>query len=262
MSNPSEKPVLPPGDVRPDFAAVIRACTETLKATPGCADAYCDRACAKRGLADLDGAIADATEAIRLDPGHAWGHRTLGDVHLLRGDVEKAVAFCDEAIRLDPMLAEAYNTRAGARLRLGYLRAALRDCHQAIQLAPNRWGFYITRGNVRYHMGDPSAGTDYQTAFEIDAARYARAVVQLIAAQVREEPDVLFANCAQHLQRNPRDTTSYIRRGLALLLLGRDAEAQPDFDRAVALQPAVADRLTVAIAEAKRVRGVAAASGT
>ena len=35
--------------------------------------------------------------------------------------------------------------------------------------------------------------------------------MQIIAAQVRDELDLLFANCAEHLQRNPRDTTSFTR---------------------------------------------------
>jgi len=258
MRDASERPIAPvPGAAalaRGDYAAAIRECDESLLNNHECADVYCNRAQARGALGNLAGAVVDATAAIRLNPHHAWAYRTLGGIHIVQGRLKAALVSCDEAIRIDPFLAEAYNTRAGARLLLGESHAALVDCNQAIQLGPQLWGAYITRGNVRYHLHDQSAADDYQTSFEINPAGYVRNMVRLIADQLRREADSVFANCAEHLRANPQDTTSYARRGMALLLLGKDDEAQEDFDRVVLLRPSSRERLTQLITEAKRVR--------
>jgi hypothetical protein len=44
-------------------------------------------------------------------------------------------------------------------------------------------------------------------------------------------------NCHKHLRISARDALAWARRGLTLLLLGRDAEAEADLEQARALQP-------------------------
>jgi tetratricopeptide (TPR) repeat protein len=245
--------------MRGDYAAAIRACDEALASSPPSADVHCTRARAHRALGKLDQAIADAMTALRLDPHHAWAHRTLAEVHLAQGNVKAAIASCDEAIRLDPFLAQAYNTRAGARLLCNQLRSALADSNEAIRLAPRLWGAHVTRGNVRYHLGDPNAIDDYHASFRINPRGHVWGVVQVIAQQVRQGPIHLFDNCAAHLRRNPRDPVSYGRRGIALVLLGKDGEAQNDLDQMALIDPAMLEQLPLLIAEAKRVRASAPA---
>jgi hypothetical protein len=44
-------------------------------------------------------------------------------------------------------------------------------------------------------------------------------------------------NCTKHLRIDDRDALAYARRGLTLLVLGRDAEAAPDLARYRELVP-------------------------
>jgi tetratricopeptide (TPR) repeat protein len=238
-----------------DYAATILACNEALHRNPQCADSFGLRARARRGLGDLDGAVADAAIAIRLNPRHAWAHRTLGDAYLAQGKLQEVIACCDEAIRLDPSLAHAYNTRAGARLLMKEFHAALDNCNQAIRLGPNLWGAYITRGNARYHLYDPVAAKDYRTSFQINPEGYTKQIVRLVAHQVQHERDYLFANCAEHLQKDPQDTISYTRRGVAHFLLGKDDEGQRELEEVLRFSPSAVERVQRLIAEVKRVRG-------
>jgi tetratricopeptide (TPR) repeat protein len=257
-SNPtSPHATRPPGAdriARGEYAAAIEECTEALKFNPKSADAYCHRARAHRALGHFDQALADANAAVQLEPRHAWAHRTLGDICLAQGNVKAALTHCDQAIRLDPGHAPAYNTRAGAFLLCNKLKEALADCNEAIRLAPRLWGAYITRANARYHLDDPNAAEDYQKSFELNPQGYARSVVMIIAEQVRQDLNLIFDNCAQHLKADPRDTISLMRRGMTLLLTGKDDEAKRDFDQAVLLNPSVQARVNAVIAEVQRLR--------
>jgi tetratricopeptide (TPR) repeat protein len=87
--------------------------------------AYSSRGNAYLAKGDLDRAIVDFTEAIRLDPKYAEAYYNRGTAYATKGDRESAVgdffesngdyphavADYDEAIRLKPNLAEAYYGR-------------------------------------------------------------------------------------------------------------------------------------------------------
>ena len=64
------------------------------------ARAYYDRGCAKKMARDLDGAIADCTEAIRLDPKDATAYNNRGFAKYEKGDLDGAIADYTEAARL------------------------------------------------------------------------------------------------------------------------------------------------------------------
>ena len=53
---------------------------------------------------DLDKAIADCAEAIRLNPRMAEAYNRRGSVYEKKGDLDKAIADYTEAIRLDPKM--------------------------------------------------------------------------------------------------------------------------------------------------------------
>ena len=86
---------------------------------------------------DLDRAIADYSEAIRLDPksGHAYLNR--GSAWGTKGDLDRAIADFDQAIRLDPKDAQAYYNRGIAWEKKRSLRKALADFKMHSQLAPS-----------------------------------------------------------------------------------------------------------------------------
>ena len=92
--------------------AAIAACTRIIgdqnESARNRADAYDRRGLAYRGKTDLDRAIADFSEAIRLDPEDAVAYHHRGFTYLRiayrrkTGDYERAIADYSEAIRIEP----------------------------------------------------------------------------------------------------------------------------------------------------------------
>ena len=76
------------------------------------------------------------TEQVRKHPSSADDRRRLGSVWSTRGDLENAINEFDEAIRLDPKLAAAYVGRGISRLHKNDLDNAIDDFAEAIRLDP------------------------------------------------------------------------------------------------------------------------------
>ncbi len=85
---------------------------EAIRLDPASASTYCCRALVWYDKKDLDRAIADYGEAIRLDPKHIWSFNNRGNGWSAKKEFAKAVADYNEAIRLDPSFAAAYKNRA------------------------------------------------------------------------------------------------------------------------------------------------------
>lgn len=68
--------------------------------------ALTERGMVRTQVMDLDGAMADLDEAIRLNQDNAVAYSLRGDAHLLRRDLDEAIADYGEAIRLTLALAE------------------------------------------------------------------------------------------------------------------------------------------------------------
>jgi tetratricopeptide (TPR) repeat protein len=70
-----------------------------------------NRGIAWKAKGDLDRAIADYDQAIRLDPKHEHAYVNRGIAWKAKGDLERAIANYDQAIRLDPKHEHAYVNR-------------------------------------------------------------------------------------------------------------------------------------------------------
>ncbi len=97
-------------------SAVIEARAETGERI---AAAYCFRGHARTEKRELDTALSDLNESIRLDPNSACALTNRGRVYAFKRDLDRAIADYDEAIRIDPAFALAYNNRGDAFFNKG-----------------------------------------------------------------------------------------------------------------------------------------------
>jgi len=182
-------------------------------------------------------AFTDSKPAGQAVPHRPEDYYRRAGARLDEGDWEGALAALDQALALEPDGAEAYHARGDVRFARGDTAGALADYDRALALAPRYCAAYLSRARARYHQRDPRAAADYEAAFRLDAARATDALVVSVLYRAWARADAALNTCDQRLQADPDDLLALVRRGLTLVLLGRDAEALPDFDRVRRLDP-------------------------
>jgi tetratricopeptide (TPR) repeat protein len=222
-----------------DVAGALADCDRALELEPDHAPAAYNRGQARLALGDTAGALADFDRAAaRGAPAVvAAAYRGRGDARLAMGDPIGAVAEYTTALVLNPCDPDSYHGRGGARLALGDFAGAIVDCDRALELVPRSCATLITRGNAHYHNCDGAASADYKAAFRLDPDLTTRELVGIVVDHARRAPVAVLEHCRKHLRIDPDDIMSYARRGLTLLLLGREAEAEPDFERMRQMDP-------------------------
>lgn len=143
--------------------------TDTITQKPSAPDYYKRRAAAWEARGEIDAAIKDLDEAIRLDPkGHTyWNNRGL--LHFQQGEIDQALKDFDEAIRLKPGYANAFANRAAVFSQMGQQDRAIKDYDEAIRLRPDNALAYAGRGIIHLMKKDyPRALADYESAIRAD----------------------------------------------------------------------------------------------
>jgi tetratricopeptide (TPR) repeat protein len=143
--------------------------------------------------------------------------------------------------------ASAYLHRGGARALQNDFKAAVADYDEALQLDPSLWVAYVSRGHARYHRRDPGALVDYQSAYLHSPHGTARELLRTLEEAARRDPEDVLANCDQHLRLNPHDVIAHGRRGLTLILLGRQDEAETHLHEVRQLAPGIAKLLDLVL---------------
>ena len=107
------------------------------------------------GYGNLDGAIADYTQALALKPNTAVSYYNRGLARQAQGNLDAAIVDYDHALALDPAkLADAYYNRGNAKNANHDLDGAIADYTQALALNPKLAIAYCNRGLARQAKGD------------------------------------------------------------------------------------------------------------
>jgi tetratricopeptide (TPR) repeat protein len=121
--------------------------------------AYNNRGNAYTAKGDIDRAISDYSEAIRLDPnkaeylnGRCWARAIAGR------ELPLAVTDCTEALRIAPNDANIMDSRGFAYLRLNRLDDAVADYDEALGRNPKQAGSLYGRGPAKLRKGDAVGG--------------------------------------------------------------------------------------------------------
>ena len=84
---------------------------------------------------DLEKAVADFSEAVRIDPNHPSGYTERGQALFKLGETDRAITDYSAALKKDPNFGPALRGRAMANLYRGSTEIAFTDLSKAIQIA-------------------------------------------------------------------------------------------------------------------------------
>jgi tetratricopeptide (TPR) repeat protein len=116
---------------------------------------------------DLDRALADYADAIRIEP-NAPRYAARGKIYERKSELDRAMADLDEALRLDSKYAPGYLNRASVWDEKNDSQNALKDIADALRLDPKMAGAYFLRAFVFRKMHDfAHAVADYDEAIRL-----------------------------------------------------------------------------------------------
>ena len=163
-----------------DYKSCIEDCTAAINIDPQNVLAYVNRASAKWGLKDNEGAIEDYKLAILLKDKYAWTYyNQIGIIKMDEKDYKGAAASYSKSIKLYPA-GPTYNNRALAELADSDYTVAIKDFTVALNsdIGPNlktshiaymiKGNIYTLRGKAKMLSGEPKAAlNDLDTAINI-----------------------------------------------------------------------------------------------
>jgi lipoprotein NlpI len=194
------------------------------------------------GKASGDTAIAACSRVIDNHKAsaktRALAYKNRGNAYSNKSDLDRAIADYGEAIKLDPKLAAAYADRCGTYTTKGNDDLAMTDCNQAIQLDPKLALAYLNRGYL-YDIADDldRSIADDSEAIRLDPKSMISYSNRGTAYRNKGDLDHAIADFGEALKLDPKDALSYHSRGLAYFYGGNPAKALADFKQAIALDP-------------------------
>jgi protein O-mannosyl-transferase len=156
----------------------------------------------------IDEAIHEYREALRLNPSYALAHYNLGNALLQKGQVDEAIQQYRESIRLLPNYVDPYNNLGLALGKKGQIDEAIRQFQQALRLKSDD-------ADVHYNLG--------------------------AALAQRGQIDEAIHHYEEALRLKPDRAEAYNNLGIALHQQGRPGEAIRQFQEALRLKPDYAD---------------------
>jgi tetratricopeptide (TPR) repeat protein len=220
----------------------IAACTAVIESRPddrALAMALCSRAFGLTEKRELDRAMADLDEAIRLHPTYPCSFNNRGRVWAFKGDLKRAIADYDTAIKLDPNFVIAYSNRGRAyldRRQFDQAGTAIEDFTAQARLTPDDMMIFINRGNVWRSLKElDKAAADYAEVIRLAPtdARGWRGLVR----PMQGDFDGGLADHNRAIEYDPNDAYSWNNRGIARREKGDRDGAIADFRKALQINP-------------------------
>ena len=153
------------------------------------ASAYVKRGIAYRHKGELDLAIADFTQALRLNPTHANAYISRGIAYDKKGDHDLAIADYTKVLELDPD-----------------------------KLDPDNMFAYHNRGIAYINKNDhDKALEDFTKILEQDPANAEIYLYRVLAYSLKGDHDKAIADCTKTLEFKPKYANAHLCRGFAYI---------------------------------------------
>jgi len=225
-----------------DLDARISACTRILDrgrdSANNRASAYNNRGIAYFSKGEIDRAIKDFDEAIRIKPNNVVLYHNRGLAWYGKGDNEQAIRSYDEAIAINPKYPMAHNDRANVYFRMKEYDKAISGYDDAIRLQPKNPILYANRGNTyRFKKDYDRALRDFDDAIRLgprdSSAVYGRSLVYTDKGDYGRA----LADLYEAIRFKSDDADYFNARGFIHKQQGDNDRAIRDLDEAIKLKP-------------------------
>ncbi|MBI4613492.1 MAG: tetratricopeptide repeat protein, partial [Planctomycetes bacterium] len=248
------------------------AASGIIERDPRSAEAYTIRSLARLEWGDIEGALADAQEALRLDPDHVEALAARAAARFESGDLDGGMSDYARVIALAPRVPEYLNDRAterGARgdvagavsdleraaelapesyliqsnladalQQAGELERALAAANRAIELDPSRGEGFVNRANILRRLGRlASALEDASAAALLSPGSWQAFAIRAVCRSDMGDVSGSLEDFDRALALESDDPSLLVDRGQSRKLLGREEEALDDFSRAIEIAP-------------------------
>ncbi len=153
-----------------DLEGAIADYTEAIHLNPQFAEAYNNRGAARAKQGDHIGSIDDFSKTINLKPRYTTAYCNRGISRRFVGDIKGAIADFNRAIRFNPQYADAYCNRGLIYFTQDKLKAAIADYTRAILFNPQHAKAFSNRAEACYLKGDKNeAQSNAEEAIRLDS---------------------------------------------------------------------------------------------
>ena len=221
-----------------DLDNAIRDYDELIKLSPQSPAYWNNRANLHVRKKNFEQAQADYDKAMQLSPTTAIYHSNVANLHLIRHHPEKAMAAYDEAIRLMPTFSRALSGRSALHREKGDLPKALADAQAAVNSDARSAPARVARGMAR-HLSGQSAGAaeDFDKAMELDPSHAPAYLFRGIRHLDRGELQPAIRDFDTAVRGLPEYSSAMLRRSEAWAKAGNHRHALADAATALKWDP-------------------------
>jgi len=202
-------------------------------------EAYSRRADVYSDKGDFDHAIDGISEAIKIDPNNAGYYGSRGYYWLRQEELDRALADFDQSLSLNPkQAASLYNRALINSFREGKVDDAIADLTEAMELDPKAGDYPRARGRAYRFKGDlDRAIADLDAAISLNPRSIDAYNNRARAYEARQDWPHALADYTEAIRRDPKAANSYLNRGRLLFGSGDTPKALADFSQASELNP-------------------------
>jgi tetratricopeptide (TPR) repeat protein len=183
--------------------------TSRIQIRPNSAD-YNHRAVAWQLRGELDNAVADLNEAVRLDPRDPAAFNNRGSIWDAKKEYDKAIADFNEAIRLNPRDPLPYRNRGGAWGTKQDYDKAIADFTEAVRLNPSDANSLYNRGRAWSEKKEyDQAIADYSAVIQLLPTIATTYCQRAKAWEGKREYQKAVADYDEAIRLDPKDPTAF-----------------------------------------------------
>ena len=194
-------------------------------------------------VGELNAALADLDEAIKLNPNNPRHYSTRGELLLTLKQIDRGLADFDYLLKwyeTDPSARPAPAKPQPAvppksdskEFVVEMAQQTVNEAPGAKAMAPLISSAYVNRGLIMHNRGNHVAAlADFDKAIRIDPANMWARYHRANEYESKGDLAAALADIDKAIQIDPNNGNLLVEHGVILLLLGKEKDAQADFDR-------------------------------